>query len=133
LESYFTQFFPQKIIYHLSSEHAKYVKFERREIFQDNEELQFQLMVMPSACHIISILGMNDSIHFENLSQGALHVDFIHGFVKYVTLFLIPPNNNMMIIVDSMTKMNHIWRNPTCLHVESIINCQIQLARWILS
>jgi hypothetical protein len=78
LESSFAQHFPRTINYHLSSQYAKYVKFEIREICINSEALQFQSMFMSSSHCLISIRGMNDAIHFEILSQGMLQTNFTY-------------------------------------------------------
>jgi hypothetical protein len=78
LESYFMQCFPQTMRYHFSPQHAEYVKFGPREIFIDNEALQYQLMIMSSACCLTSTPGMRNTTHSETPLQSTLHANFIH-------------------------------------------------------
>jgi hypothetical protein len=78
LESHFTQCFHSTIKYHLSPQHAEYVKFGPREIYIDNETLQFQPMIMSSACCLTSTPGMSNTTHSETPLQSMLHANFIH-------------------------------------------------------
>jgi hypothetical protein len=78
LESSFTQCFPRTIHHHLSSQHVWYVKYGPREIFIDNEALQFQPIIMSGAHCLTSIPWMNNVTHSETLSQSTLHVNFIY-------------------------------------------------------
>jgi hypothetical protein len=78
LESYFTQCFPQTIKYHLSPQHAEYVKFEPREICINNETFQFHSIIM-SGTHCLNYTPrMNCSTHSETPSQDTLHTHFIY-------------------------------------------------------
>jgi hypothetical protein len=79
LESSFSQCFPPTIIYHFSSHRVGYVKCGLGETFLDIEALRFQLMVMSGSHCLSSTLGLNNTTHNENRSQGTLQVNFIYG------------------------------------------------------
>jgi len=89
LESFFTQCFPQTMRYHFSPQHAEYVKFGPREIFIDNEAVQYQPMIVSSARCLTSTPGKRNTTHSETLLQSTLHENFIHEPHRVCLLLLI--------------------------------------------
>jgi hypothetical protein len=77
LELYFAQCFPPTINYQIFPQHAEYVKCGNKYICTDNEELQFQPMIMSSSHCLTSISGMNVVTHSETPSKITLHINFI--------------------------------------------------------